>query len=179
MALAYVSGPTVIRVVYKDNHGLTSVKDYVVPTAVWDPAADLWTAIETIRNTLITQINLNTKALVLNAFVVVKQSEDTLSIPAADCHVNEFASLVVLLDGGEDKKATMQIPAPVDAMFTGSSGANFNIVDVEETNLNTFLDLFQDTGGSHTISDGETLDDQTFPALSGARIFRKTTRKSA
>jgi hypothetical protein len=174
MALAYPSEPTTIRVVYVDNHARVSTKDYPVPVAVWDPATDLLAALVTIRDALVTQINLNTKALVLNAFISIKQTDDTLTVPAADCHVNEVASLVTVLDGGENKKTTIQIPAPVDAMFVGSSGKNLDIVDVEDTNLNTFLDLFQATGGSHTVSDGEYLDDATFPAVSGRRIFRKT-----
>jgi len=176
MALAYSAGPTVIRIVYVDEHSRKSVKDYVVPTAVWDPASDLLAAIVTIRDNLVTQINLNTEALLLNAFIVVRQIEDTLSLPGSDCHVNEIASIVTNLEAGEGKKAIFQIPAPVDAMFVGASGPDKDRVDTANANLNTFIDMFQTTGGSFTISDGETIDDTT-PLVSGRRIFKKTGAK--
>jgi len=176
MALAYSAGPTVIRVVYIDEHSRKSVKDYVVPTSVWDPASDLLTAIATIRDNLVTQLNLNTKALLLNAFIVVRQTEDTLSLPGADCHVNEIASIVTNLEAGENKKAIFQVPAPVDAMFVGASGPDFDRVDTTNVNLGTLIDMFQTTGGDFTISDGETIDDTT-PLVSGRRIFKKTGAK--
>ena len=171
---AYPSGPTAIVIVFKDNHNRVSTVDYIVPTAVWDPATDLLTALATIRDTLVTQLNLNTKTLLLTNHIRITQEEDTLQIPAADCHVNEKASLVVLLDGGENKLATMKIPGPVDGMFQGASGADFDKVDVTDAGLNTFLDQFQATGGSFTLSDGEFLDDAANPARSGRRLFQKT-----
>ena len=176
MALAYPTGPTVLRAVFVDNHSRVSIKDYIVPTGVWDPASDLLSALVTIRDALVVQLNLNTKALLLNVFISIRQTEDTLSIPAADCHVNETASCIVNLEAGDNKKAVFVIPAPVDAMFVGASGPTFDIVDTTDANLNTLLDMFQTTGGSFTISDGETMDD-TVPIVSGARIFKKTGRK--
>lgn len=177
MALAYTIGPTTIRITFLDLHSKVSVKDYIVPTTVWNPASDLLTAIAAIRDNLVTQLNLNTKALLLHSFISIKQTEDTLTLPAVDCHVNELASIVVNLEAGEGKKATIQMPAPVDGMFAGSSGPTFDVVDVTDADLNTWLDMFQTTGGSFTISDGETLDDAANPAVSGRRIFRKTGKK--
>ncbi len=177
MALAYSSGPTVIRLVYKDFHSRVSVKDYVVPTTIWDPASDLLSALVTIRDALVTAVNAVTNALLINVFIAVKQVEDTLSIPAADCHVNEIASMVCALEAGEGKKTTFQLPAPVDGVFVGASGPNYDVVDVEDAALNTLLDMFQTTGGKFTISDGETMADDTYPAKSGRRIFRKTGKK--
>lgn len=178
MTLAYPSGPTTIRLVYKDNHNKTSVKDYIVPTGVWDPASGSIAALTAIRDALVVQVNLNTLCLILNAFISIKQTDDTLTIPAVDCHVNETASIVTNLDGGEGKKTTIKMPGPVVGMFVGASGKNLDIVDVEDTDLNTFLDMFQTTGGSFTVSDGETLADVTFPADSGRRLFAKTGAKN-
>lgn len=178
MALAYPSGPAVIRLLYIDVHAKQSVKTYVVPTAVWDPAADLWTALETIRDNLVTAINLVTNALLLKSFIVVEEQEDTLLLPAGDQHVNEIASIVCNLDGGEGKKFTFKIPAPVDGLFVGASGKNLDIVDVADVDLNALLDLFQTTGGTFTVSDGEQLADVANPAESGRRLFRKTGAKS-
>jgi len=177
MALAYSTGPTVIRLVYKDFHSRVAVKDYVVPTSVWDPASDLLSALVTIRDNLVTAINAVTDALLINAFISIKQVEDTLSLPAVDCHVNEKASIVVALEAGEGKKATFQIPSPEDGIFVGASGPNYDVVDVEDATLNTLLDMFQTTGGQFTISDGETMADDTYPGKSGRRIFAKTGKK--
>lgn len=176
MTLGYTAGPTALRAVYKDNHGKISVKDYIVPTGVWDPGSDLLSALVTIRDALVVQINLNTKALLINMFISIKQTEDTLTIPASDCHVNEMASVILNLEAGDNKKTTLQIPAPVDAMFQGASGPTFDDVKIDEANLGTLVDMFQTTGGSFTLSDGETVDD-TVPIVSGRRIFRKTGAK--
>ncbi len=177
MALAYAAGPTVVRLLYVDIHNRKSTKTYVVPTAVWDPATDLWTAIETIRDNLVIEINKVTNALLLRAFIVVTEKEDTLLLPAGDQHVNEIASIVTNLDGGEGKKFTFKIPAPVDGLFVGASGKNLDIVDTADVDLNLLLDLFQTTGGTFTVSDGEFLADVANPAESGRRLFRKTGAK--
>lgn len=175
MALAYTGSPTTIRVTIKDDAGLTSVKDFVVPTGTWDPASDLFSALVTIRDNLITALDAITVGLLFVASIVVDQQEDTLILPAFECKITDIASVVANLSGGEGKKATLQIPTPEIGVFQGSTGADKNTVDILDTDLLAYIAKFQATGGDFTISDGETIDDTT-PLTSGKRISRKSSR---
>lgn len=172
MALSYPTGPTTIRLTLTDISGLTSVKDFVVPTTIWNPASDLLTAIAAIRDNLVTAINAVTDCLVTDTFIVITEKE-SLILPAAECEVYTVASLVVNLAGGEGKMAVLKIPGPADTIFMDTSGPGRNIVDVTDTDLLAYLDEFQTTGGNFTISDGEFIDDTT-PIKAGKRISRKS-----
>ncbi len=173
MALAYPSGPTVIRLTLTDIGGKTSVKDFVVPTTVWNPASDLLTAIAAIRDNLVTAINAVTDALVTDTFIVVTEKE-SLSLPAVDCLITDIASLVVNLAGGEGKKGILKIPCPQEIIFVDTSGPNRNVLDTGDAAVIAYVDEFQTTGGSFTISDGEFVDDTT-PMVAGKRISRKSS----
>ncbi len=171
MALAYPTGPTVIRLTLTDDGGKTSVKDFVVPTTVWNPASDLMTAIVAIRDNLVTAVNAVTDALITDTFIVVTEKE-SLILPAAECKIWDLASIVTNLAGGEGKKATIQMPCPNIGIFVAATGPNKNVVDTSDTALLAYIDEFQTTGGNFTISDGEFIDDTT-PLQSGKRIGRK------
>lgn len=175
MALAYTSSPTTIRVTIKDNAGLSSVKDYVVPTSTWDPASDLFSALATIRDNLATVLNAVSVGLLFVVSIVVDQQEDTLILPAASCEITDIASVVANLSGGEGKSAVLQIPCPDIDNFQGPTGAAKNTVDILDTDLLAYIAKFQATGGDFTVSDGETIDDTT-PLKSGKRISRKSSR---
>jgi len=156
-----------------DFKGKTSVKDFIVPTTVWNPASDLFTAIEAIRDNLVTAYDLITDALISDTFIVVTEKE-SLILPAADCNIFELASIVGNLSGGEGKKATIQIPAPEDGIFVGASGPDLNKVDTSDIQLNDFTSMYELTGAVFTLSDGENLDDTT-PLSAGKRISRKSS----
>ncbi len=173
MALAYPSGPTVIRLTLTDFKGKTSVKDFVVPTTVWNPASDLLTAIAAIRDNLVAAYDAVTDALITDTFIVVTEKE-SLILPAADCNIFDLGSIVGNLSGGEGKKATLQIPCPDDGIFVGVSGPDLNVIDTGDAALNTFVDFYKLTGGDFTLSDGENLDDTT-PLVAGKRISRKSS----
>ncbi len=175
MALVYTTSPTTIRVTIKDNAGLTSTKDFVIPTSVWDPASDLFSALETIRATLIAALNAIDDGLLFVVSLVIDQREDTLLLPAVECKITDIASIVVNLSGGGGKTAVLQVPCPEIGIFQGTTGLDKNTVDIADAALNTYVDQFQATGGSFTISDGETVDDTT-PMKSGKRVSRKSSR---
>ncbi len=173
MALAYPSGPTVIRLTLTDESGKTSVKDYVVPTTVWNPASDLLTAIAAIRDNLVTAVDAITDALITDTFIVITEKE-SLALPAVECKIVDLASVVANLAGGEGKKATIQMPCPNIGIFVAPTGANKNVIDTTDANLLAYIDEFQTTGGNFTISDGEFVDDTT-PLVAGKRISRKSS----
>jgi hypothetical protein len=176
MALSYPDAPTAIRLTLTDKAGFTSVKDFYVPTTVWDPASDLFTAIVTIRDTLVTQQNLVTNALVSSTFITIDQQE-SVSLPTPDCDIWDIANVVVNIAGGQGKRGVIKIPCPAIGIFQGTEGADRNNVDIADADLGTFVDQFQTTGGSFVISDGEFVDDTT-PMVAGKRISRKSSRKA-
>jgi hypothetical protein len=85
---------------------------------------------------------------------------------SGDGEVSGQALLVVETDEG--KKAVMRIPAPEDSIFVGPSGPSYNQVDVNDSDLLTYLALF--STGPFEISDGEKFD----KLLEGKRMHRAT-----
>lgn len=62
---------------------------------------------------------------------------------------------------------TFDIPAPVEAIFVGATGANNNIVDVADPLVQAYVDLFKAAGVAF-ISDGEDL--AATDAIGGQRV---------
>lgn len=174
MALANDTNPTSIKLVLVDESGNSVTKTFYVPTTVWNPATDLWAALQTIRDNLVTAYNAVTDALILRAFVTVSQSDDTSILGAANSEVENIASVVANLETAP-KKATLQIPAPAIGIFQGTTGSPKNIVDIADADLLALIAQYQTTGGKFVLSDGETIADTT-PLKSGKRIHRKSNK---
>jgi hypothetical protein len=69
------------------------------------------------------------------------------------------------------KTASVEIPAPKDAIFSAGSGSGFNLVDPTNADVSTFLNQYN-SGSQAKISDGEFTI--TGPFLKGRRIHRKS-----
>jgi hypothetical protein len=165
--------PTTISLVLRDENAREIVKEFQVPTAVWDVSADSIGALTTIRNTLVTALNAITNGLVYRAFITIKQVDDTLELGVAGSDLSDAASLVLNLETA-GKKAGYILPAPVIGVFAGATGKNRNLVDVADGDLLTFTELFSTTDGSFTLSDGEQVTDTSAEQVaSGKRISRK------
>ncbi len=80
--------------------------------------------------------------------------ENAFAFPASGVQNEDKASVSVIVS--DSKSANLKIPAPVPAMFTGSSGSAANIVDTSNAALITYTDLFR-TGNEAYISDGDDL----------------------
>jgi len=174
MALSYATGPTTLSLTLTDTEGRTSVKEFVVPTAVWDPASDLLSALVTIRDALVGVYNAVTKTLITNVQITIKQAESA-TLPAGETFITDIASVITNLSGGEGKNATVSIPGPADVIMVDTTGKNRGVVDITSTELLAFIAKYQLTGNNFTLSDGETVDDTT-PLKSGKRISRKSSR---
>jgi len=172
MALAYLQslGPTRIVVTIRDYGRKSVSKTFVVPASVWDPASGLWADLVTIRNNLITALDAIIDGLIYRVNVIIGEQEDTAVIPAGVCLVTDIASITLNCET-LGKTAVYSLPTPNDGIMKGTSGKDRNIVDVADVNLNLFFDLFQTTGGTFVLSDGEFLDD-TAPMDAGKRISR-------
>lgn len=174
MALAYTSTAVKIIATLRDEAKNQTTKQFIVPTAVWDPASDLWAALVVIRDGLATALNAITDGLIWKLSVIIGQAEDTATIGAANSEVENIASVVVNL-ATIGKTAVLQVPAPVIGIFQGTDGRLKNQVDLLDADLLTYAALFQTTGGDFVLSDGEYVDD-TDPLDSGKRIHRKSRK---
>lgn len=120
--------------------------------------------------TILAALTAATKSTIGQYTYGPKFVEDALTLPADAENVIK-ASISAYIDGLGNKRANIKIPAPVNAMFTATSGPGFNVVSGSAAAVTGYLDLFETTGGVATISDGETLrDTQNFAG--GKRISR-------
>lgn len=79
--------------------------------------------------------------------------EDALAIPAVGDNSVKARISARKTDGYQ---ATYDIPAPLEAIFVGATGANNNIVDVADAAVQAYNNLFKVAGVAY-ISDGEDL----------------------
>jgi PKD repeat protein len=84
---------------------------------------------------------------------------DVASVPVAGKSVFERATISTRLDTGDGY--ALEIPAPVEAMFSGNS------VDITYAPLVTFTDLLDGAAANWTVSDGDGID----TLVSGARTY--------
>lgn len=118
---------------------------------------------------IISALDAVTNSVITDYYIKHKYSENSLSYPAAGVENKDKASITCLLSGAGNKKANLKIPAPVIGLFSASSGGGANSVDMSDTDLNTYLDLFK-SGNECYISDGEDLS----TGVSGKRIGART-----
>jgi hypothetical protein len=160
--------PVKISVQVVDTGGNTSRKVYPTSLTV---AVDGIAAIEAARDAVVAALNAVTDGVVLKTGILLGQTEDTALFGAGEI---ENVALITVNLATQGKKAVMSIPAPVDGIFVGASGPNYNIVDPTDAAVLAYLALFE-TGGDFTLSDGEQLDDTT-PFNYGKRIHKASTK---
>lgn len=91
-----------------------------------------------------------------NTSLSYREEEDAFSYPASGVENQNIARIVGQLTGST-KKATMDIPAALAAIFVDTTGPNANVVDLTVGAVIAYLALFE-AGNEAFISDGETLD---------------------
>ena len=148
--------------------------------------ADIATA-KTNAATLVSALDAVTDGLIIGYSVGEQFYEDTDTYGAAGSEVENLAVLSVELES-EKKKATLTIPAPIDAIFVDTTGPNRNVVDLTNANLITFMNNFTDETGYTApgpdaialISDGEKIaPDNTndVPKMLKGRRGHRASRK--
>lgn len=165
--------PTRITLVLRDENRVEVKKEFLVSTSAWDPATGLVADLKTIRDGLVTAYGNVSGALIYKAFITLAQTDDTAIAGPANSRISDAASVVVNLEDAP-KQATIEIPAAVIGLFTGTTGKNRNKIDNQDAALLAFTELFSTTDGSFTISDGETITDTSAEQVdSGKRIVKK------
>lgn len=127
----------------------------------------------TAAGTILTRLG-NVTDLAVEGYSIVNNFLETAFALPSTGQAEERAKIVAAIDGSPNKKATIYIPGPVDSIFSAAAGnPGYNVVDVFDTNLDAYVDIWKTTGALATISDGENLADQE--ALSGKRTHRKSS----
>lgn len=155
--MALVTDGYSLTIVLKDTGNNSTTMGFEL-TAVTAAAA------ETDALAIIAVLNPVTDATIVSYRVSHGFIEDNFSFPAA-AEIEKKASIVALIDGESVKTCTIKIPAPNVGIFQGTDGKAFNLVDIADTALLSYLLVFQ-TAGEATISDGEVMGDP----LHGKRI---------
>lgn len=87
--------------------------------------------------------------------------------------IENKASITAQLAGAGEGKANVKVPAPIDGIFVGApgSGANYNVVDVDDVTLIAYETVFK-SGESAYLSDGQVITS----FVNGKRVHAKSTR---
>lgn len=109
---------------------------------------------ETDGATARTQILLVTDSVIASYLLSAVYWENALALPATAENETKL-SLTLRLANKGDQKSNMRIPAPKIGLFQGTSGAAKNVVNYSSAPLSTFLDMFRETTGIATFSDGD------------------------
>lgn len=148
--------------------------------------ADFATAL-TNAQSIITELDPLTNALIVGYSVSQVYAEDTDTYGAAGSEVENIAEIVCPLETA-GKYHTFRIPAPADGIFVGTSGPDRNRVDTANADVLAFVSLFTDKTGYGTpgadaialVSDGEKVNpDNTNmrPYISSGKRIHRASRK--
>lgn len=129
-------------------------------------------AAETILAANIADLVAVTKGYVVSYSVAEKFVNDAARTPANNGEIEEKAVITVNL-ATSPKKAVITIPAPVDTLFVGTSGDNWNQVDIADSLLVAFIGDFQ--SGGFQLSDGEHVAASN-SIIKGRRTHRSSSR---
>lgn len=107
----------------------------------------------------------NVSSVNVSSYVLRKRTfEDALAVPAVGDNSVKARVQARKTDG---YITTFDIPAPLEAIFVGATGANNNIVDVADGAVQAYVDLFK-AAGEAFISDGQDL--AATDAVGGQRV---------
>jgi hypothetical protein len=146
--MAFVSDGFHSTVTLKDQGGNASTLSYEFSANVL-----------TLADAVIAQVAMNslienvTRSNIVNYSVCERFADDAFILPA-DAQNEDKASVSFTKSGYGG--GNLKIPAPIDAMFQGTSGAPNNQVDLTNAFLVAYTDNFK-SGGNYTVSSGESL----------------------
>ena len=163
--MALVSAGFRMTVQLKDTSASTSVLQYDLQgadiAAATTNAGIILTALDAVTQSNVAQYAVS-QVFVETAFALPTSAEN-----AVKAEVNGIVS------GAPNKTAQFRIPAPSISIFAGATGASYNQVDLDSTNLQNYAQIFE-VGGQAFISDGENLADVSANLTSGKRITVKS-----
>src|SRR3972149_7201728 len=164
----------------ENNLGLVSVGWALIVTIIdsgcnpatlrYDLVAATQAAAAAATATILTALAAVTESVVSGYALAERFTEDAFVFPTTAQNENR-AVVSCLLDGFATKKVTIVIPAPAQGLFVTPTGPGSNIVDITDSALITYVDIWRLTGALASISDGEFIGD------SGSIIRGKRTHR--
>lgn len=162
--MALVSDGFDLRVALTDSSG-TDVSHITYKLVAADAAAAA-----TATTTILGLLAAVSDAVVKGYSISQRFVEDAITLPA-NTELENRAVVVCAIDGNPLKTATIVIPAANSDIFQSPTGAGRNLINVANTDLLAYIDIWQVTGALASISDGEFLDN-TSVIRSGKRSHR-------
>lgn len=155
-----------LTVTTRDNGNNRSTLEYALRSA------DFATA-QTDAATILGALGGVSGMAVQSTSLSLREFEDAFAFPASGVEAEIKARISFSL-AGQPNTETLDIPAPVAAIFVATSGDSANTVDILDAAVASYMDLFKSTGVAF-ISDGEDLDQ----ALRGRRVSVKRGLRSS
>ena len=131
-----------------DTQGDASSKRYALDSADAATAA-------TDTTTILTALGNVTDSVIQSYRLSLVYEEDAFAFPVGADNGSRARLTYQLAD--KSAKATEDIPAPKEAIFSAPSGPNNNVVDTLDPEVIAYVQLFQ-SGGPCYISDGDKTD---------------------
>lgn len=150
--MAFISVGWIVTVNFKDRGGNTTEREYPLTTAASDDEASRAASLTAILNAVAGVSDAGVTGYSMRQ----KFEDDAFALPTlATAEVSAHAEVTGRLDGFATKTATVDIPAPKDALFVASTGPNYNVVNPTNAEVLAYAGLFGVAAGIATISDGE------------------------
>ena len=141
-----------------------------------DTTAD-FTAALAAAATMLTELAAVTDCTIIGYAVQEKYVDAAAGFPVATTAERQNNALInAAIEGAPLKTATLAIPGPKDSIFNGApSFAGYDDVDGADADVEDFMDLFKETAGTFSLSDGEQIADAG-SFISGRRVHRASKR---
>lgn len=139
-----------LTVAFADNSGDTVTRTYYVPLGVVED----FTEFVALIPDMITKIKAVTSALVTGYRANEVFYEDTVTLPASGVENENQALFSGKIVGDPGKSGTVSVPAANPAIFVATSGPGAKTVNMSNTDVLNFIQLFDGAPG-WAISDGE------------------------
>lgn len=171
--MAFATAPMRVNVTFLDAGRDKTTRTYhFKPDSVagTDEVAD----VRTLVSSLISALSALTMAEILSYDIVLPTIEDAVVVPGAGVELEDTIEYVLQLAALGDKRGTLNVPAPVDAIFVSTSGEQRNIGEApaDDAAVNTFINY---AIANLTISDGENL--AAAPFIRARRVFKASRPK--
>jgi hypothetical protein len=165
--MALVSVGYTLSVDLRDTSNTSTILRYELTSPDFSTAQTDATAILTALQTITTSV-------VYTYTLCERYAEDAFNLPANAENAIK-AEVTGRLSGTGAGTASFRVPSPVDAIFVGSTGSAYNVVDIANTDLIAYATIFE-TGQQATISDGQTFAAPVGTALNGGRRISRRSR---
>lgn len=158
----------------RGRNGKVKYQTFVFSDTLWDgtPAALDFEAVRNAAEAFVTDYNAITAGVISQLNLCFRLDANGAVPSAAEADVSEKAVLSLHLKGPTEveKIGTVAVFAPETSIFQATSGANYDVVNAQETNVQQFIANFDQTAQyGLRISDNEGVDLTNETGIKGGR----------